>query len=183
MYPFIETIRIEQGKACHFWPDCAGIELGEYLKLTPEMSGMKCRVIYDGGGIKEISYEAYQMRPVHSLQLVYSDDIDYTYKSTDREALNRLFACRGERDDILIVRRGLLTDTSIANIALFDGKDWFTPKLPLLRGTCRTALIDSGIIKEKNIRPEELSSYSFVRLFNAMIKWGALELSTGTIYE
>jgi len=92
-------------------------------------------------------------------------------------------SCRGERDDILIVRRGLLTDTSIANIALFDGKDWFTPKLPLLRGTCRTALIDSGIIKEKNIRPEELSSYSFVRLFNAMIKWGALELSTGTIYE
>ena len=57
MYPFIETIRIEQGKACnlsyhnerlnntlhHFWPDCAGIELGEYLKLTPEMNGMKCR--------------------------------------------------------------------------------------------------------------------------------------------
>ena len=146
MYPFIETIRIEQGKACnlsyhnerlnntlhHFWPDCAGIELGEYLKLTPEMNGMKCRVIYDGGGI--------------------------------------------------IVRRGLLTDTSIANIALFDGKDWFTPKLPLLRGTCRTALIDNGIIKEKDIRPEELSSYSFVRLFNAMIKWGALEFSTGTIY-
>ena len=91
------------------------------------------------------------MRPVHSLQLVYSDDIDYTYKSTDREALNRLFACRGERDDILIVRRGLLTDTSIANIALFDGKDWFTPKLPLLRGTCRTALIDNGIIKRKKI--------------------------------
>ena len=73
MYPFIETIRIEQGKACnlsynnerlnntlhHFWPDCAGIELGEYLKLTPEMNGMKCRVIYDGGGIKEISYEGY----------------------------------------------------------------------------------------------------------------------------
>ena len=110
------------------------------------------------------------------------ENIDYTYKSTDREALNRLFACRGERDDILIVRRGLLTDTSIANIALFDGKDWFTPKLPLLRGTCRTALIDNGIIKEKDIRPEELSSYSFVRLFNAMIKWGALEFSTGTIY-
>ena len=87
-----------------------------------------------------------------------------------------------ENDDILIVRRGLLTDTSIANIALFDGKDWFTPKLPLLRGTCRTALIDNGIIKEKDIRPEELSSYSFVRLFNAMIKWGALEFSTGTIY-
>ena len=40
----------------YFWPDCAGIELGEYLKLTPEMNGMKCRVIYDGSGIKAVSY-------------------------------------------------------------------------------------------------------------------------------
>ncbi|MDE6801062.1 MAG: aminotransferase class IV family protein [Phocaeicola sp.] len=197
MCPFIETIRIEQGKACnlsyhnerlndtrhHFWSGCHDIKLDEYLKLTPEMDRMKCRVIYDGSGIKEISYAAYRMRPVHSLRLVYSDDIDYTYKSMDREVLNTLFACRGERDDILIVRRGLLTDTSIANIALFDGKEWHTPRSPLLRGTCRAALMDNGIIKEKDIRPEELSSYSFVRLFNAMIKWGALELSTGTIYE
>ena len=78
MYPFIETIRIEQGKACnlsyhnerlnntlhHFWPDCAGIELGEYLKLTPEMNGMKCRVIYDGGGIKEI------MKPIRCVRYI-----------------------------------------------------------------------------------------------------------------
>ena len=56
----------------------------------------RCRVIYDGGGIKEISYEAYQMRPVHSLQLVYSDDIDYTYKSTDRGNSTEAstFSCR-----------------------------------------------------------------------------------------
>mgnify|MGYP000021353979 FL=1 len=196
MYPFIETIRIEQGKACnlpyhnerlndtrnHFWPGCTRIELEEYLEVSPEMDKMKCRIVYDGGGIKEVGYTVYEMRPVHSLQLVYSDDIDYTYKSTDREDLNRLFACRGKRDDVLIVRRGLLTDTSIANIALFDGKDWFTPRSPLLKGTCRSMLIDNGIIKEKDIRWEELSSYSFVRLFNAMIEWGALEFSTGTIY-
>jgi 4-amino-4-deoxychorismate lyase len=48
-------------------------------------------------------------------------------------------------------------------------------------GKCLERLYN-GIIKEKDIRPEELSSYSFVRLFNAMIKWGALEFSTGTIY-
>lgn len=167
----------------HFWSGCGSIRLEEYLDLTPGMDEMKCRVLYDGDGIKEISYTPYKMRPVHSLQLVCSDDMDYTYKSTDREALNRLFACRGDRDDILIVRHGLLTDTSIANIALFDGKDWFTPQSPLLKGTQRALLVDNGIIKEKDIRQEELSSYSFVRLFNAMIEWGALEFSTGTIYE
>lgn len=197
MCPFIETIRIRQGKACnlsyhndrlnrtrnHFRPGCDRIELEEYLNLTAEMDGMRCRVVYDVDGIKEVGYAAYTMRPVRSLRLVYSDDIDYTYKSTDRDALNRLFACRGERDDVLIVRRGLLTDTSIANIALFDGKEWFTPQSPLLKGTCRSMLLDHGIIKEKDIRREELSSYLRVRLFNAMIEWGALEISTEAIYE
>ena len=133
----------------HFWPDCAGIELGEYLKLTPEMNGMKCRVIYDGSGIKEISYEAYQMRPVHSLQLVYSDDIDYTYKSLDREYLNQLYALRETADDILIVKNELVTDTSIANIALYNGSEWHTPKSPLLKGTQRAFLLDQQIIKEE----------------------------------
>ena len=194
---FIETIRIKHGEVCnvpyhnrrlndtrnHFWPGCDRIVLEEHLDLTQEMDGMKCRVVYDGDGIQDISYIVYRMRPVRSLRLVRSDDLDYTYKSTDREALNRLFARRGEQDDVLIVRHGLLTDTSIANMALSDGRDWFTPKLPLLKGTCRAALIDNGIIKEKDIRQEELSSYSFVRLFNAMIEWGTLEFSTGAIYE
>ena len=35
-----------------------------------------------------------------------------------------------EQDEILITRNGLLTDTSIANIALFNGKEWHTPKHP-----------------------------------------------------
>ena len=161
MCPFIETIRIENGKAvnmafhnyrfnrtrrdifeCNLPVNLADfIQPGEYTERT------RCRVEYQEE-VEKVEYLPYTIRPVNSLKIVTSDGLDYTYKSTDREALNRLFACRGERDDILIVRRGLLTDTSIANIALFDGKDWFTPKLPLLRGTCRTALIDNGIIKE-----------------------------------
>ena len=193
MYPFIETIRIEQGKACnlsyhnerlnntlhHFWPDCAGIELGEYLKLTPEMNGMKCRVIYDGSGIKEISYEAYQMRPVHSLQLVYSDDIDYTYKSLDREYLNQLYALRETADDILIVKNELVTDTSIANIALYNGSEWHTPKSPLLKGTQRAFLLDQQIIKEEEITLKQLFTYSRITLFNAMITFRKIEFPVG----
>lgn len=197
MCPFVETIRIKQGEACHlpyhnrrlndtlrhFWPGCRPIDLAEHLHPSPDMDGVKCRVVYDGGGIREISYAPYVMRPVRSLRLVCSDQVDYAYKSTDREALNRLFACRGSRDDVLIVRRGLLTDTSIANIALFDGGEWFTPRSPLLKGTCRAALLDGGVISEKDIRPEELPGYSRIRLFNAMIEWGAVDFSTCAITE
>ena len=87
-----------------------------------------------------------------------------------------MFAQRGSCDDILIVRRHLLTDTSIANIALFDGKHWHTPQSPLLKGTKRAELLDKGILSERKIHVEDIPSYSTVRLFNAMIDWGELEL-------
>ena len=67
-----------------------------------------------------------------------------------QKKLNSLFQIRQDKDDILIVKNGLLTDTSIANIALYDGNDWYTPLHPLLKGTKRAELLDKGVLKEKN---------------------------------
>ena len=142
---------------------------------------VKARVVYGEKGIEDVSYSPYTVRHVHSLALIQADHIDYTYKSAGREPLNRLFALRGACDDILIVKQGLLTDTSIANIALSDGTHWYTPAHPLLKGTKRAALLEEGILQEKDIRPEDLPSFSTVRLFNAMIDWGELELPVRNI--
>ena len=133
MYQFIETIRIEKGNACnlfyhnrrlnevrrYFRPECAPLQLEDYLHLSADMNGVKCRVVYTEEGITEVSYSLYEMRPVRSLRMVCSDTIDYSFKSTDRRKLNSLFQIRQDKDDILIVKNGLLTDTSIANIALY----------------------------------------------------------------
>lgn len=187
---FIETIRIDNGKILnlprhelrmnntrtHFWPGSAPLQLAEILNPVQETAVCKARVVYGETGIVEVGYAPYTLRPVHSLALIPSDTIDYTYKSTDREALNSLFAQRGNCDDILIVKQGLLTDTSIANIALGDGSRWYTPKAPLLKGTKRAELLDKGIIQEQVLRREDLSLFSTIRLFNAMIGWGELEL-------
>lgn len=97
------------------------------------------------------------------------------------ETLNRLFSERGTCDDILIVKHGLLTDTSIANIALFDGTHWYTPRQPLLKGTKRAFLLDEGILMEKELRCEDLPAFSTIRLFNAMIEWGEMELPVQNI--
>lgn len=113
----------------------------------------------------------YQMRMVASLRLVTSDKIDYSYKRTNREGLNELFGRRGNADDILIVKDGYLTDTSIANIALYDGNSWYTPAHPLLRGTKRAELLDNQLIVEKDISWLQLDDYTHIMLFNAMIDW------------
>ncbi len=194
---FIETIRIEHGQTCnlcyherrlnetrrHLFGIHTPIHLAEYLHPSPDMDGTitRCRIVYGEKGIIEITYSPYILRTVRSLRMVHSDEIDYTYKSANRGDINRLFDLRKEQDDILIVKNGLLTDTSIANIALYDGSEWYTPLYPLLKGTQRESLIDRGILKEADISPEMIKSFSHIRMFNAMINWGAQELPTSAI--
>ncbi len=186
---FIETIRIEDGKVYNldyhierfnrtraaFWKGCIPIDLRALVSPQSLAGIYKCRVVY-GREIEEITYVPYQMRDVSSLRLVVADTVDYTYKSTNREKLNALYAQRKMADDILIVKEGCLTDTSIANIALYDGHTWFTPARPLLRGTKRAELLDRKLIVEKDIPQISLKDYSHIMLFNAMIDWERVTL-------
>ena len=128
-----------------------------------------------------VEYFPYHVCPVHSLQLVAKDDIDYRYKQADRRVLDEAFALRDTADDVLIVRHGLLTDTSIANIALWNGCEWHTPAQPLLAGTQRRYLLDTGQIKETDIPVASLGNYRYIRLFNALIPFGEVELPVGQI--
>ncbi len=74
-------------------------------------------------------------------------------------------------DDVLIVKNGLLTDTSYANIAFFDGVQWLTPATPLLAGTRRQQLLEQGVITEATLHPSDLKQFKFAKLMNAMLTW------------
>ncbi|WP_309546477.1 aminotransferase class IV [Hoylesella marshii] len=89
---------------------------------------------------------------------------------------------KGVCDDVLIVRNGLLTDTSYTNIALYDGYQWFTPATPLLEGTMRASLLDSGMLIEKDILLSDLPHYQYIALFNAMIDMGELVLPISCVH-
>ena len=98
-----------------------------------------------------------------------ADHLDYRLKYADRTELDQLFLKRGEADDILIIQNGLVTDTSIANIAFFDGDKWITPKEPLLKGTTRARLLDEKKIFEQDIKIADLGKFTEFALMNAMI--------------
>lgn len=129
----------------------------------------KCRLVY-GLEIESITFEPYQIRPVYRLQLVEADQLEYACKFADRSALNALMEGI-EADDILMVSNGLITETSYANIAFFDGSQWFTPAVPLLAGTRRAALLDSGVILPESIKPTDLKHFRQAKLINAMMTW------------
>jgi len=146
--------------------------LAEYL-CPPKKGFYRCRLVYDTQDIF-VEYYPYEPKKVKSLKLVYDDTIEYTKKSTDRTAIDALYALKGEADDILIVKNAYVSDTSIANIAFFKDGVWYTPKNPLLKGTTRARLLDEGVIVEEEITVDMLEKYSKVALFNAMIDFTQL---------
>ena len=137
--------------------------------LAPPKDGLyRCRIVYDAQKIA-LSYIKYKKREVNSLKLIYDDTILYDKKYENRDALNEHFAKREDADEIIIVKNGLLTDTTIANIALYDGKRWLTPKTPLLEGTTRRRYLESGKIFEADIAVDGVQKYKKLALMNAMI--------------
>jgi 4-amino-4-deoxychorismate lyase len=140
-------------------------------QLPDENSGLfKCRVVYDSRILK-IRFSPYVLPQIRSLRLVQSDDIDYAFKYENRSSLNRLFALRDAADDILIVKNGLVTDTSFCNVLFFNKKQWLTPEQPLLRGTRRAALLEQEQVETAVIRTADLHHFTKIRLINAIIRF------------
>lgn len=148
------------------------------LLLPPAAGHWRCRVLYDGDTAR-VEYLPYVKSAVNALQIVNDDGIDYTYKSADRAALEALFALRGAADDVLIVKNGLVTDTTRANVACRIAGVWYTPAHPLLEGTARARLLDEGKLSARDITIEEACRAERVAVMNALS--GFVEVSGGIL--
>ncbi|MDM5272192.1 aminotransferase class IV family protein [Sulfurovum sp. zt1-1] len=142
------------------------LDLASVLK-APDEKLYRCRVLYSHT-VKSIEYIPYTPKEIKTLKVVPAD-ITYDYKFADRSELDKLLKTNQDADDVIIEKNGLITDTTIANIALFDGKRWITPRKPLLEGTMRAYLIDQGFLQLRDITSDSLKSCEKVALMNAMI--------------
>ncbi len=156
--------------------DTVGINfnLEEYIYPLNEKL-LKCKVTYNENEIIDIKYDPYTPKQIKSFKLIYDNEIQYDRKFTDRKKIEQLFSLKEERDEIIIVKNNLVTDTSIANIAVLIDGTWYTPKTPLLYGTTRQRYLDSGKIKQKDIDVKLLKSAEKIALLNAMVDFKIIE--------
>lgn len=179
---FFETIKCDDGAAYHLEYHCRriartimiNINLQEYI-LPISDDFLKCKVIYDKYGVLDVLYEPYVKRLVRSFKIIHDDTIEYKHKSMNRNAIDELYAQKQNADEIIIVKNGWITDTSIANIAIYDGFNWLTPKIPLLRGTTQERLVDNKELIQANISVEMLKNAQKIALLNAMVGMNILE--------
>src|SRR5690606_5802083 len=183
MCRLIETICVRDGQILHLSDHQDRMErsifhlfgshspplLEEYLEVPLEFNTgwVKCRVLYDQA-IREITWNAYQIRSISSIGLVYNDAVNYSWKFEDRSVFDQ--AIRAARtDDVIMIRDGYLTDASYANIILKSGSDWITPSTPLLPGTQRKRLLESRAIQAEPIRVRDLVHFEGIKYINAML--------------
>lgn len=144
------------------------INLQEYIyPLSEEL--LRCKVTYNDFEVLNVEYFPYKKREISSFKLIFDDEINYSKKYLNREKLDSLFLEKENCDEIIIIKNEIVTDTSIANIAIFYENMWITSKNCLLKGTTRARLLEEKFLIEKDISVKMLEKASKIALMNAMI--------------
>ena len=106
---------------------------------------------------------------------LYKRDAECKFKAICTGFSTNLFLKKEDCDEIIIIKNSIVTDTSIANIAIFDGNIWLTSKNCLLKGTTRNRLLEDKFLVEKDITINMLKKASKIALMNAMIDFDIKE--------
>jgi 4-amino-4-deoxychorismate lyase len=183
MYPLVETIKIINGVPQNLcWHQkrfeysyqkifgfAAALKIEEMLEVPDEYNTgtVKSRFLYNKDSF-EFEFSKYKSLLVKTLKLIENNTIDYPIKFTNRQHIEKVFERRGDCDDILIVKKGRVMDTSNSNIVFFDGENWITPEYPLLKGTTRERLISERKIIEKDILADDINSFLKYQVINSM---------------
>lgn len=138
---------------------------------TSQMGLVRAKVIYHKSGeLVKVEFFEYKMCEFCEFRLV-NIDFEYDKKYLIRDDIDR---AKGDNAEIIMIKNGLVTDTSIANVAIFDGK-WLTPKTPLLDGTTRQRLIGEGVLTPCEIDVEMLLNAKKFAIMNAMVGFYEIE--------
>jgi 4-amino-4-deoxychorismate lyase len=169
------SLRLLCGEQEHF-------DLEKFLEKVeqPKQGLYKCRIVYDDYS-KEVEFLPYSFKDIKTLRIIEHDRISYEFKYADRKTINRLFDLRKNCDDILIVKRGFVTDSSYSNIVFKKDNHWYTPWSALLKGTMRSYLLERNLIREEEIRVEDLETFQYFKLVNAMMGFDAPEIEVSNI--
>jgi 4-amino-4-deoxychorismate lyase len=170
MYQFIETIKIKNGiiknlsyhqrrvdYTIHRFFNSKPFSIKKTLLKIPKSGTFKARIIY-GKKISKIEILPYRFNK--KAKFVFDNtDMEYKYKFLQRDLL---------KADTIFLKNGYITDHAVANVAFFDGKNWLTPIIPLLKGTTRARLIDARVLKLSLITKDTFKNCQKIALINAL---------------
>ncbi len=177
-----ESIRIENGIIHHLelhqqriekslikLGSTNSIDLKQFTSTLdiPENGIHKLRISYDLERIQNHQITPYIIRSIQTVELIKCKELEYDMKFENRNLINQL-SQQSNADEIIIVKNGRITDASISNILFQSKGKWYTSDTPLLNGTTRAHLIDTGKISSIPITVDDLKHFDQFCFVNAL---------------
>jgi len=195
MPQFLETILCKDAKAHHLsyhqqrvdrvaqkFNFSATLSLEDIISPPSTSQTLRCRVLYDATSF-QVSYHEYVPKKIERLKVIeLADNFDYTFKYANRDFFSDLHTKYPQYDEFILLKDGLVTDCTIANLAIYDAKEkkFISPSKPLLEGTTRQRLYGEGKLLFQDITLERVKNSSPLYLLNAMI--GLFEVKNAIIH-
>lgn len=190
MYPLFESIKVVDGEIFHIdWHQKRFLKSYKALYNKTPLSELICHIKvplkYKTGVFKlkisyneyckKIEFTPYSISKINAVQVIIDNSINYEFKYSDRNKLIEAHKQKGACDDILIIKEGMVTDSSYSNIVFYNGHKWITPSSPLLKGTARERLLEEGVIDEQPIKLEDIPLFKSFKLINALRDFNEVE--------
>jgi len=187
MFPLFETIAVEHYEPLHLqyhqqrmddsflrlFHQANPLQLSQLFRSQNISSKglLKWKVEYDSQNIIS-SIVPYSPRVIQRVKFVeINPDYDYSMKFSNRDYFDLLKKENPGYDELILLKSGQLTDSTFSNIVLetiSDGK-LYTPSAPLLKGTQRQYLLDTGRITPIPISIQQLPEFNKIFFINAML--------------
>lgn len=183
MFPLFETIAITDdvpqnlvqhqkrlNNAMQHYFNCSNsFNLAEIIHVPDEFKQglVRCRMDYNHEHY-DIKFFSYTPRKIERFQCVYTENLDYQFKYSDRKRLDFLKNLQNPNEEIIIVNNGYISDCSIGNLLFLKAGKWFSPQDYLLKGTQLSLLLEEEKVQLTHIKVEELKGYEGVMMINAL---------------
>jgi para-aminobenzoate synthetase/4-amino-4-deoxychorismate lyase len=157
-------------------------KLKKLLNITEKnfKSPQRLRILLDHSGVFTCETQEYlEQQKTFNIKLaespINSSDVFFFHKTTNRTMYPSL---QGHDDVLLFNEKDELTEFTIGNLVVKADGQLYTPPVScgLLAGTFRAHLLESGQIKERVIRKNELSTCEKIYLVNSVRKWVEAEI-------
>lgn len=180
-FPLFETIAIIDGEPQNLAYHQQRFEsaMEQYFNVTSQrqlaeiicvpnkfqLGRVRCRIDYNANEFQQQFFH-YTPRKLNSFQCVYTEDLDYRFKYSDRKRLDLLKTLQA--DEVVIINNGKVSDCTIGNLLFLKQGQWFSSQDYLLKGTQLTKLVEEGMVQLVQITPQDLPQYEQVMMVNAL---------------
>lgn len=187
---FIESIRVFGGKAenlsyhqarvrdtfAHHFRNRKPVSLQQVIddNPPPENGLFKLRIVYSET-VEVAEYLPY-LTPHFKIFRCFSvpDDFEYQFKSANRQLFDEISQKAGADVLPVLIRKGVVTDSTITNLIFKKRDQWFTPTSLLLQGVQLQKVTEAFPLHRIKIRETEIETFDAIYPINALNPLGSI---------